>query len=200
MYERNEKDPWQKPGVFFIALGIGPATLMIALAECGKCDDRESILNTKIAFTFDRDGNKEKPPCMWGLSFSTWAPERSGQQAPLVSESIVDEFSPRVALACAQRVGSLGQSHRPDDFFSVDRAHDYITSGFHQNSRINSIPRGVPSRHHEFPDVLGPGDFVGVAVKAQIPCVVREHLGAVQNEGKIGQFSVHCLSRLHGAA
>ena len=33
--------------------------LMIVLAACGKFDDRESILNTKIAFTSDRDGNKE---------------------------------------------------------------------------------------------------------------------------------------------
>ena len=30
MYESNEKDPWQKPGVFFIALGIGPATDLLS--------------------------------------------------------------------------------------------------------------------------------------------------------------------------
>ena len=35
------------------------AALMIALAACGKFDDRESILNTKIAFKSDRDGNEE---------------------------------------------------------------------------------------------------------------------------------------------
>ena len=35
------------------------AALMIALAACGKFDDHESILNTKIAFTSDRDGNAE---------------------------------------------------------------------------------------------------------------------------------------------
>ena len=38
---------------------LAPATLMIALAEYGKFDDRDSILNTKIAFTSDRDGNRE---------------------------------------------------------------------------------------------------------------------------------------------
>ena len=32
---------------------------MMVLAACGKFDDRESILNTKIAFTSEGDGNKE---------------------------------------------------------------------------------------------------------------------------------------------
>ena len=33
--------------------------LMMVLAACGKFDDHVSILNTKIAFTSDRDGNSE---------------------------------------------------------------------------------------------------------------------------------------------
>ena len=33
--------------------------LMMVLAACGKFDDHVSILNTKIAFTSDRDGNLE---------------------------------------------------------------------------------------------------------------------------------------------
>ena len=57
MYESNEKDPWQKPGVFFIALGIGPATETCAV--WGRVKSLDSQVFQKLEYHgIDDPGSK----------------------------------------------------------------------------------------------------------------------------------------------